>query len=118
MCCHGVAGTGMRERFADKRVGYKVVSFWDYSQNPYRAVRDSIIQKWNLGIAEKDRKKYRRGEPVEPLNPIVFRVDTCFPAEFVPYIKEGILAWNTAFERAGVQACFAGEDGRCKNMFS
>lgn len=92
---------GMRERFADKRVGYKVVSFWDYSQNPYRAVRDSIIQKWNLGIAEKDRKKYRRGEPVEPLNPIVFRVDTCFPAEFVPYIKEGILAWNTAFERAG-----------------
>ncbi|WP_292270720.1 DUF5117 domain-containing protein [Butyricimonas sp.] len=92
---------GMEERFADERIGYNVVRFLNYSQNPYCAVKDSIIRKWNLGVGKKDRKRYERGELVIPLNPIVFYVDTCFPKEFVPYIKEGILAWNTAFERAG-----------------
>lgn len=91
----------MRERFADKRFGFHVIPFWDYSQNPYRAERDSIIQKWNLGIAKKDRGIYQRGKLVEPLRPIVFYIDTCCPREFVSYIKEGVLAWNIAFEKAG-----------------
>lgn len=38
---------------------------------------------------------------VDPAHPVVFYIDTCCPAEFVPYIKEGVLAWNAAFEKAG-----------------
>ena len=91
----------MRERFADRRFGYQVISFLDYSQNPYRAVSDSIIRKWNLGITEGSRGEYRKGKLVNPSHPLVFYIDTCCPSEFVPYIKEGVLAWNAAFEKAG-----------------
>ena len=91
----------MRERFVDRRFGYHVISFLDYSQNPYRAEKDSIIRKWNLGITEGSRGEYRKGKLVNPSHPLVFYIDTCCPAEFVPYIKEGVLAWNAAFEKAG-----------------
>ena len=91
----------MRERFVDRRFGYHVISFLDYSQNPYRAESDSIIRKWNLGITEGSRGEYRKGKLVNPSHPLVFYIDTCCPSEFVPYIKEGVLAWNAAFEKAG-----------------
>ena len=91
----------MRERFVDRRFGYHVISFLDYSQNPYRAEKDSIIRKWNLGITEDSRGEYRKGKLVNPSHPLVFYIDTCCPSEFVPYIKEGVLAWNAAFEKAG-----------------
>ena len=91
----------MRERFVDRRFGYHVISFLDYSQNPYRAEKDSIIRKWNLGITEGSRGEYRKGKLVNPSHPLVFYIDTCCPSEFVPYIKEGVLAWNAAFEKAG-----------------
>ena len=91
----------MRERFVDRRFGYHVISFLDYSQNPYRAEKDSIIRKWNLGITEGSRGEYRKGKLVNPSHPRVFYIDTCCPSEFVPYIKEGVLAWNAAFEKAG-----------------
>ena len=91
----------MRERFVDRRFGYHVISFLDYSQNPYRAEKDSIIRKWNLGITEGSRGEYRKGKLVDPSHPLVFYIDTCCPSEFVPYIKEGVLAWNAAFEKAG-----------------
>ena len=91
----------MRERFADRRFGYHVISFLDYSQNPYRAEKDSIIRKWNLGITKDSRGECRKGKLVNPSHPLVFYIDTCCPSEFVPYIKEGVLAWNAAFEKAG-----------------
>ena len=91
----------MRERFVDRRFGYHVISFLDYSQNPYWAEKDSIIRKWNLGITEGSRGEYRKGKLVNPSHPLVFYIDTCCPSEFVPYIKEGVLAWNAAFEKAG-----------------
>ena len=91
----------MRERFVDRRFGYHVISFLDYSQNPYRAEKDSIIRKWNLGITEDSRGEYRKGKLVNPSHQLVFYIDTCCPSEFVPYIKEGVLAWNAAFEKAG-----------------
>lgn len=91
----------MRERFVDRRFGYHVISFLDYSQNPYRVEKDSIIRKWNLGITEGSRGEYRKGKLVNPSHPLVFYIDTCCPSEFVPYIKEGVLAWNAAFEKAG-----------------
>ena len=93
----------MRERFVDRRFGYHVISFLDYSQNPYRAEKDSIIRKWNLGITEGSRGEYRKGKLVNPSHPLVFYIDTCCPSEFVPYIKEGVLAWNAAFEKAGLK---------------
>lgn len=92
---------GMRERFSDKRIGFRSITFLDYTQSPYSVVRDSIIQKWNLQVSGKDRRNYRKGKLVEPKNPIVFYVDSCCPREFIPYIREGVLAWNTAFEKAG-----------------
>lgn len=92
---------GMRERFSDRRIGFQSISFLDYTQSPYGVVRDSIIQRWNLQVSKKDQRVYQKGKLVEPENPIVFYVDSCCPRELIPYIKEGVLAWNVAFEQAG-----------------
>ncbi|MCD8185269.1 MAG: zinc-dependent metalloprotease [Rikenellaceae bacterium] len=48
-----------------------------------------------------DEQAYRRGEPVEPEQPIVFYIDPLFPEEWKPSLKEGILRWNAAFEQIG-----------------
>lgn len=92
---------GMRIRLASAKVGCYAVSFRDYTQNPYSVERDSLILRWNLGVAEKDAVAYRKGKLVEPLRPITFYVDSCCPPAYLAPIREGVLAWNRAFERAG-----------------
>lgn len=91
----------MRLRLANDKIGFKTIGFQDFSQNPYAVVRDSIIMRWNLGIADADLAAYRKGEPVEPKHPIVFYVDSYLPQEYIPAIKEAVSAWNQAFKRAG-----------------
>src|SRR5690606_9056478 len=44
---------------------------------------------------------FRRGELVEPVKPWVWYIDPATPEEWIPYIREGILEWNEAFEGAG-----------------
>lgn len=91
----------MRLRLANDKIGFKAIGFQDFSQNPYAVVRDSIIMRWNLGIADTDLSAYRKGELVEPVHPIVFYIDSYLPKEYIPAIKESVTAWNQAFKRAG-----------------
>lgn len=91
----------MKLRLACSKIGFKTIGFWDFSQNPYGVVRDSIIMRWNLGIAEKDMSSYLKGKPVEPVHPIVFYIDSHLPGEYIPAVKEAATAWNKAFKRAG-----------------
>lgn len=44
-----------------------------------------IVRRWNITPSDK----------------IVFYVDTLMPKNWRPYVEEGILAWNKAFEQAG-----------------
>lgn len=54
---------------------------------------------WDLEPSDKDA--YLKGEKVEPMNPVVFYIDSAFPDKWKPYISEGVNQWNEMFEKAG-----------------
>jgi hypothetical protein len=84
----------MRPRLADDRVGYFVEAQWDYDRiytSPYR----NVIDRFRLEPGERVGDKYR------PKKQIVFWIDRTVPRELRPYVKQGVLAWNRAFEAAG-----------------
>ena len=89
----------MQRRLADDRVGYFINAVRDFSRdrsaNPY--VR--YVQRWRL--APSDTAAYKRGELVEPAEPIVYYVDRTVPTEYREYVKQGIEAWNEAYRAAG-----------------
>jgi hypothetical protein len=85
----------MKPRLADDRVGYFVTTYKDYERQtePTNSVR--IINRWRL------EKKDPYAPLSEPVKPIIFYLENTIPKEFRPYIKEGVEAWNKAFEAAG-----------------
>ena len=89
----------MRVRYADERVGYETLDYYDFGSNPYGIKKRTIIAKWNL--EPKDMNRYAKGILTEPKEPIVFYLDNCFPKELKKYAKEGVLEWQSAFEKAG-----------------
>ena len=81
-------------RLADQRVGYftdRITNLTSKDLTPY----GDLINKWNL------QKKNPEEELSEPVKPITFWMENTTPVELRPYIEEGVLAWNAAFERAG-----------------
>lgn len=63
--------------------------------------RMPIIKRWRLEIRPEDRERYRRGELVEPVNPIIFYIDRNFPKMYRKSIIEAVREWRPAFEQAG-----------------
>ncbi len=89
----------MRPRYADPRIGYFDEKKEYFTDKEDGVVPVSYIKRWNLQPA--DTAAYARGELTEVVKPIVFHVDTAIPRKWVPYIKEGVLEWNKAFEKIG-----------------
>ncbi len=85
----------MMPRLFDDRVGYFTVSQRDFGRDEHRAVQRRFITRYRL------EKKDPAAELSEPVKPIVYWIDPATPAKWVPYIKEGIEAWQVAFEAAG-----------------
>ncbi|NDC63067.1 MAG: DUF5117 domain-containing protein [Planctomycetia bacterium] len=84
-----------RPRLADNRVGYFVTALKDFSQrvDEDRFVR--YINRWNLEKADA-------AAPLSPpKKPIVFWIEKTVPFKYRQPIREGIEAWNEAFEKAG-----------------
>lgn len=44
---------------------------------------------------------WKQGKLVEPVKPIVYYLDNTFPESWKEPLREGILRWNTAFEKIG-----------------
>lgn len=86
-------------REESNRVGYFAVSNLRYTDEQQSVEKKRYITRWRLEPSDKDA--YMRGELVEPVKPIVFYVDKAMPANLMPYIEQGILEWNVAFEKAG-----------------
>lgn len=89
----------MRMRLQDNRVGYFSSNRLRFSTDRDKLESYQIIHRWRL--EPKDEAAYFRGELVEPVKPIVFYVDTVFPAKWKGSVKAGIADWNMAFEQAG-----------------
>ena len=81
-------------RTVNQSVGYfsdRITDLTSKDATPY----GDLINKWNL------KKKYPSKEISEPVEPITFWIENTTPHELREYIKEGVLAWNIAFEEAG-----------------
>ncbi|MCR4604274.1 MAG: zinc-dependent metalloprotease [Prevotella sp.] len=89
----------MRKRLWDDRVGYFVNSFVRFSDDQHKSQHESFISRYRL--VPKDKKRYLRGELVEPEKQIVYYIDPATPKKWVPYLIQGVNDWNVAFEAAG-----------------
>ena len=93
--------TPMRKRFADRRVGYFTERYTDYGSNPQGVEVINYIKRWRLEPKPEDIEKYKRGELVEPMRPILFYIDPATPKKWVPYLIQGVQDWQVAFSQAG-----------------
>ena len=86
---------GYKPRLADDRVGYFITAMKDYSHkvDEDRFVR--YITRWDLQKADPS------AEQSPPKKPIVFWLEKTIPYKYRQPIREGILEWNKAFEKAG-----------------
>lgn len=85
----------MMPRLHDSRVGYFSVSTVDFSDDAHKAKRKQMINRWRL------EKKDPDAEISDPVKPITYYVDYATPEWLIPYVMEGIEAWQSAFEHAG-----------------
>ncbi len=81
-------------RIANQSIGYFSERITDLTSKEITPYKD-LIGKWNL------RKKNPDKELSEPVKPITFWIENTTPFELREYIKQGVLAWNIAFESAG-----------------
>ena len=84
-----------KPRLADDRVGHFATIFQDYTEPKKDSPYIRYINRWNL------EKKHPHKEVSEPKKPIVFWLENSIPHEFRNAVRDGILAWNEAFEAAG-----------------
>jgi hypothetical protein len=88
--------TSYKPRMADDRVGYFLTVLKDFSKKESdddRFVR--YITRWNLEKADS------KAEMSTPKEPIIFWMEKTVPFKYRKPIRDGILAWNKAFEKAG-----------------
>lgn len=81
-------------RMDDPRVGYFLTNTDDMTTTDVVNYRD-FIHRWKLV------KKEPSLAISEPVTPITWWIENTTPVEFRETIKEGVLAWNVAFEKAG-----------------
>lgn len=91
----------MMQRLADQRVGWFSRSYVDYGSDAQKAQSRRFLDRWRLEVKPEDMDKFKRGELVEPVKPIVYYIDPATPKKWVPYLKQGVEDWQKAFEAAG-----------------
>jgi hypothetical protein len=91
----------MRKRYSDRRVGYFTERFTSYDANPQGVKVVNYIKRWRLEPKPEDVERYMAGELVEPRKPIIYYIDPTTPKKWVPYLMQGVMDWQVAFEKAG-----------------
>ncbi|MCY7385270.1 MAG: zinc-dependent metalloprotease, partial [Microcoleus sp. CAN_BIN18] len=86
---------GYRPRLADERVGYFLTAYKNFSDKSGRDPFVRYINRWHL------QKQIPTAPMSPPVQPIVFWIENNVPLEYRNAIREGILSWNKAFEKAG-----------------
>ncbi len=99
----------MQPRYADERVGYFTVRYVDFDKNPQGVKNMSMITRWRLEPKPEDMEAYKRGELVEPAEPIVFYIDPTTPEKWVNYLIQGVNDWEPVFRKAGFKNAIRGE---------
>ncbi len=84
-----------RARIADDRLGHFMTVVKDYSLQTSDEPFVRYVNRWHL---EKADKKAKLSPPKEP---IIFYIEKTVPHRYRPYVRQGILEWNKAFEKIG-----------------
>lgn len=91
------APSDYRPRLPDPRVGWNTYEYRDFSNlesgTPFRR----YLVRWNL------QKRDPTAKLSPPRKPILFSLENNIPPEYRPAVREGLLRWNKAFERIGIQ---------------
>ena len=85
---------GYEPRMDDARVGYFLTNTNDMTATGTVNYRD-LVHRWRLV------KKNPNASVSEPVTPITWWIENSTPVEWRETIKEGVLAWNKGFEKAG-----------------
>jgi hypothetical protein len=86
---------GYKPRYADYRVGHFLNSVTDYGNPDPDTDSKRMINRWRL---EKSDPKAKLSPPKKQ---IVWWIEDNVPIEYRPYVQQGILEWNKAFEKIG-----------------
>ncbi len=86
---------GYKPRFADHRVGHFLSATKDFGSSDPDTVFMRRLNRWRL---EKADPKAKLSPPKKQL---VWWVEDTVPHEYRPYVEQGILEWNKAFEKIG-----------------
>ncbi|MDD7885689.1 zinc-dependent metalloprotease [Flavivirga sp. 57AJ16] len=81
-------------RYDDPRVGYFTTQVDDQTSTSTTPYRD-LVHRWNL------KKKDPNAAISEPIEPITWWIENSTPIEWRETIKNAVLQWNVAFEKAG-----------------
>ena len=87
-----------KPRKADQRIGYFTTSYSDYGKYTDEETRVRYINRWHL----EKRDSSLKVSP--PKNPIVFYIEHTTPVRYRRWVREGVLAWNDAFEKVGISS--------------
>lgn len=85
----------MHGRRADDRIGHFVSTSQDYSDDVTPTTAVHLVARWRL------EKKDAEAALSEPKQPIVYWIDANVPEKYRESVRQGVLAWNAAFERIG-----------------
>ena len=100
----------MNARLFDPRVGYFADNFVQYSDDQHKVSNQVFAVRYKLEPKPADLERYKRGELVEPIKPIVYYIDPATPKKWVPYLIAGVNDWNAAFEKAGWKNAIQGKE--------
>lgn len=90
------AGTGYVPREADQRVGYFTTGFRDTSRQDKDTQWVRYINRWHI------QKRDPKLQLSPPKQPIVFYIEETVPVQYRRWVRDGVLAWNEAFEKIGI----------------
>ena len=85
-----------KPRAADERIGYFTTSYSDLGKYSDEDTRIRYVNRWHLEKRDPNLKVS------PPKNPIIFYIEHTTPVRYRRWVREGVLAWNEAFEKIGL----------------
>ncbi|MCB9565086.1 MAG: zinc-dependent metalloprotease [Kofleriaceae bacterium] len=96
----------MTPRHGDDRIGYFAEVRQDLDNVDVRTVQNNV----DLIHRRRLDKRDPTAAVSPPVEPIRYYLDPSIPEAYRPFVKEGVLAWNRAFEAAGIKDAIVVED--------
>ena len=101
----------MHGRPADDRIGHFVSTSQDYSDDVTPTTAVHLVDRWRL------EKQDPAAVLSEPKQPIVYWIDANVPEKYRESVRQGVLAWNEAFERIGFKNAIVVKQQTDKDTF-